>query len=91
MSWLGQDQEIFFDTVMVVDRQGLHRQTPGFPRGNALADVNRKIPHMRLAKLRFRLKHLTEGGLIQPRELHCGCSSPTHFYPKSIRFPKLGL
>ena len=36
---------------------------------NALADVNRKSLPMRLAKLRFRIHHLLEGGLIRPKSM----------------------
>lgn len=36
---------------------------------NALSEVNRKTPRMRLAKLWFRLKHILEGGLLSPPEL----------------------
>ena len=36
---------------------------------NALADVNRKSPRMRLAKIRFRIRHLLEGGLWRPAQL----------------------
>jgi glycosyltransferase involved in cell wall biosynthesis len=36
---------------------------------NALVDVNRKSLRMRLAKIRFRIRHLLEGGLCRPAQL----------------------
>jgi hypothetical protein len=40
---------------------------------NALADVNRKSLPMRLAKLRFRIHHLLEGGLMRPKSMDWDC------------------
>jgi glycosyltransferase involved in cell wall biosynthesis len=59
---------------------------------NALADVNRKAPRMRLAKLWFRLKHLLKGGWIRPAKLRFdffseGPSARTQL----VSFPRLGL
>jgi len=36
---------------------------------NALADVNRKSLRLRLEKLRFRIHHVIEGGLIRPKSM----------------------
>ena len=59
---------------------------------NALADVDRRTPRMRLVKLWFRLKHLMGGGLIPPIHLEfelLAAGEP----PESQRvlFPRLGL
>ena len=40
---------------------------------NALADVNRKSLSMRKAKLRFRIHHLLEGGLMRPKSMDWKC------------------
>jgi len=40
---------------------------------NALADVNRESLHMRLAKLRFRIHHVLEGGLMRPKSIDWDC------------------
>ena len=59
---------------------------------NALADVDRKMLRMRVAKLSFRLKHLLKGGLIPPCKLRF-----EHFTDESVSktqivsFPRLGL
>ena len=59
---------------------------------NALSDVNRKTPQMRLAKLWFRLRHLAEGGIIRPKRLVFQLmnekSSPIERY---VGRPALGL
>ena len=63
------------------------------PHGeNALADVDRKILRMRVAKLWFRLKNLLQGGLIRPAKLEFEffCKgSPAR--TQCILFPRLGL
>jgi hypothetical protein len=46
----------------IAKRIGPHKE-------NALVDVNRKSPRMRLAKIRFRIRHLFEGGLCRPAML----------------------
>jgi len=46
----------------IAKRLGSHRE-------NALADVDRKTPRMRMAKLWFRWRHLLEGGLQKPSEI----------------------
>ena len=59
---------------------------------NALADVNRKTLRMRIAKLRFRLRHILEGGLLCPWSLAFllmrkeGVTTQIH-----KRWPRLGL
>ncbi|MFM8655125.1 MAG: hypothetical protein ACKODZ_10465, partial [Verrucomicrobiota bacterium] len=59
---------------------------------NALADVDRKTPRMRMAKLWFRLRHILEGGLIPPRKLRfelftAGATAENRL----VSFPRLGL
>ena len=59
---------------------------------NALADVDRKTPRIRLAKLGFRLKHLFEGGVIPPFKVTWEVFEATK--EKSTRklfFPRLGI
>ena len=59
---------------------------------NALADVNRKTLRTRLAKLRFRLRHFLEGGLLGPCSLEfllMGMEGVTTQVHK--RWPRLGL
>jgi glycosyltransferase involved in cell wall biosynthesis len=46
----------------IAKRLGPHQE-------NALVDVNRKSLRMRLAKIRFRIRHLLEGGLYRPAQL----------------------
>ena len=46
----------------IAKRLGSHQE-------NALFDVNRKSFRMRLAKIRFRIRHLFEGGLCRPAQL----------------------
>jgi hypothetical protein len=59
---------------------------------NALADVDRKAPRMRLAKLWFRLKHLLEGGLISPLCLKFELlTTGTTTESRRISFPRLGV
>jgi hypothetical protein len=59
---------------------------------NALADVDRKTPRMRLAKLWFRLKHLMEGGLIPPHKLRFELSTAdASTETRLVSFPRLGL
>jgi glycosyltransferase len=59
---------------------------------NALADVDRKTPRMRLAKLWFRLKHLMEGGLIPPHKLRFELSTAdASTETRLVSFPHLGL
>jgi len=63
------------------------------PHGeNALADVNRKSLRIRLAKIRFRMRHLIEGGPCRPAKLRFelffqGPPARTQL----ISFPRLGL
>jgi glycosyltransferase involved in cell wall biosynthesis len=59
---------------------------------NALADVDRKTPRMRLAKLWFRLKHLMEGGLIPPHKLRFELSTAdASTETRLVSVPRLGL
>jgi glycosyltransferase involved in cell wall biosynthesis len=46
----------------IAKRLGPHQE-------NALFDVNRKSPRLRLAKISFRIRHLLEGGLCRPAQL----------------------
>jgi hypothetical protein len=46
----------------IATRLGPHQE-------NALVDVSRKSLRMRLAKIRFRIRHLLEGGLYRPAQL----------------------
>ena len=46
----------------IAKRIGPHKE-------NALVDVNRKSLRMRLAKIRFRIRHLFEGGLCRPAKI----------------------
>ena len=46
----------------IAKRLGSHQE-------NALFEVNRKSFRMRLAKIRFRIRHLFEGGLCRPAQL----------------------
>jgi hypothetical protein len=66
MSWLGGDQEIFFDAMMVFDLGGNIAKRLGSHGENALADVDRKTPQMRLAKIWFYLRHGLRGGARHP-------------------------
>ena len=56
-TWHGDD---------IAKRLGSHRE-------NALADVNSKSLPMRLAKLRFRIHHLLEGGLMRSKSMDWEC------------------
>jgi len=56
-TWHGDD---------IAKRLGPHKE-------NALADVNLKSLPMRLAKLRFRLHHVLEGGLMRPKSINWEC------------------
>ena len=59
---------------------------------DALADVDRKMLRMRVAKLSFRFKHLLKGGLIPPCKLRFELfpdKSPVK--TQLVSFPRLGL
>ena len=63
------------------------------PHGeNALADVNRKTLHLRLAKLWFRWRHILEGGLLRPRSIEFSLlrneGQPARI---KLRWPRVGL
>ena len=59
---------------------------------NALADVNRIMLRMRVAKLSFRLKHLLKGGLIPPCKLRFELfTDKSSFKTQLVSFPRLGL
>jgi glycosyltransferase involved in cell wall biosynthesis len=59
---------------------------------NALIDVNRKTPRMRLAKLWFRLLHLLKGGLLRPPRLQYEIMTGTGPAQKQqVMFPRLGF
>jgi glycosyltransferase involved in cell wall biosynthesis len=63
------------------------------PHGeNALADVNRKSPRMRLAKLCFRTRKLVSGGCFSPSSLSYEITTDQQTAVKrSVTFPRLGL
>ena len=63
------------------------------PHGeNALSHVDRKSLRMRLAKLWFRGRHLTGGGLMRPWQISYELfASGLTLHNRRIRFPKLGL
>jgi len=59
---------------------------------NALADVNRIMLRMRVAKLSFRLKHLLKGGLIPPCKLRFELfTDKSPVKTQLVSFPRLGL
>lgn len=59
---------------------------------NALADVNRKAPRMRLVKLWFRCRHLMEGGLMRPWVLLYEVFQTSRpCQQKTVILPRLGL
>ena len=59
---------------------------------NVLADVNRKSFPMRFAKLRFRFRHVLEGGLISPCKLRFDLFTDESLSKTQIvSFPRLGL
>jgi glycosyltransferase involved in cell wall biosynthesis len=58
---------------------------------NALADVNRKSPRMRLAKIHFRIRHLLEGGLWRPAQLAYDlCVNPSCMKNTAHLHPSIG-
>ena len=59
---------------------------------NALADVNRKTLRMQLAKLWFRFRHLTQGGILRPRAIGYEIFDHSETrQKKTVRLPNLGL
>jgi glycosyltransferase involved in cell wall biosynthesis len=59
---------------------------------NALADVNRKTPQMRAAKLFFRLRKLASGGCLSPFSLSYEITTDQQTGVKrSVTFPRLDL
>ena len=59
---------------------------------NALADVNRKSLHMRLAKLCFRTRKLVSGGCFSPSSLSYEITSDQQTATRrSIASPRLGI
>jgi len=59
---------------------------------NALADMYRKSLRMQFAKLRFRLRHLLQGGLIRPLRLNYELTrADGQREKKSVLFARLGL
>ena len=62
------------------------------PHGeNALADVNRKSIRIRLAKIRFRMRHLIEGGLCRPAQLDYELwTTPSYMENKAHICPSIG-
>ena len=62
------------------------------PHGeNALADVNRKSLRIRLAKIRFRMRHLIEGGLCRPAQLAYELwTTPSYMENKTHICPSIG-
>ena len=62
------------------------------PHGeNALAEVNRKSVRMRFTKLRFRMKHVLQGGLIPPFRINYEVVAPQDaLLSRSISRPSLG-
>ncbi len=68
----------------IAKRLGSHRE-------NALADVNRKSLTMRLTKLRFRIYHVFEGGLMRPKSMDWECFGlDQKLHHRLTTRPKLG-
>ena len=69
----------------IAKRLGLHQE-------NALSNVNRKSPRMRLAKLFFRLRKLASGGCLPPLQLSYEIMTEQKTGTRrSVAFPRLGL
>jgi len=70
--------------LAVAKRLGSHGE-------NALADINRRSLPMRLAKLRFRIHHVLEGGLMRPKSMDWECFGfDQKLHHRLTTRPKLG-
>jgi glycosyltransferase involved in cell wall biosynthesis len=68
----------------IAKRLGPHKE-------NALADVNRSSLPMRKAKLRFRIHHVLEGGLMRPKSMDWECFGfDQKLHHRLTTRPKLG-
>jgi hypothetical protein len=92
MNWLGEDQEIFFDSMMVVDRQGLTSPNDWVPMGKRPGRCESQNPPHAPRQILVSPQHLVQDGMMPSARLEFELlTNGTPAKPWRVLFPRLGL